>query len=100
VLHEIGDEQEQAARTLGANGWQTFWRITLPAIRWGVSYGRRHRHGARARGVRRGRRRLGPHRGQTQTATIWISRRFQRSNTGAYSARWCWPLIASRSWSQ
>ena len=39
VLHEIGDEQEQAARTLGANWWQAFWRITLPAIRWGVSYG-------------------------------------------------------------
>jgi len=39
VLHEIGDEQEQAARTLGANWWQTFWRVTLPAIRWGVSYG-------------------------------------------------------------
>ena len=39
VLQEIGDEQEQAARTLGANGWQTFWRITLPSIRWGVTYG-------------------------------------------------------------
>src|SRR6185295_2640777 len=39
VLHEIGDEQEQAAQTLGANWWQTFWRVTLPAIRWGVTYG-------------------------------------------------------------
>ena len=36
---EIGTEQEQAATTLGANSWQTFWRITLPAIRWGVAYG-------------------------------------------------------------
>ena len=39
VLHEIGEQQEEAASTLGANGWQTFWRITLPAIRWGLSYG-------------------------------------------------------------
>jgi len=39
VLHEIGDEQEQAAATLVASRWQTFWRITLPAIRWGLAYG-------------------------------------------------------------
>jgi sulfate transport system permease protein len=39
TLREIGDEQEQAARTLGANSRQTFWRITLPAIRWAVIYG-------------------------------------------------------------
>jgi sulfate transport system permease protein len=39
VLLEIGDEQEQAAATLGASGWQTFWRVTLPSIRWGVAYG-------------------------------------------------------------
>jgi sulfate/thiosulfate transport system permease protein len=39
VLIEVGDEQEQAASTLGASSWQTFWRVTLPSIRWGVAYG-------------------------------------------------------------
>jgi sulfate/thiosulfate transport system permease protein len=39
TLREIGDEQEQAARTLGAGSWTTFWRITLPSIRWAVIYG-------------------------------------------------------------
>jgi sulfate transport system permease protein len=39
VLREIGSEQEEASWTLGATRAQTFWRITLPAIRWGVAYG-------------------------------------------------------------
>ena len=39
VLLEVGDEQEQAASTLGASGWQTFWRVTLPNIRFGLLYG-------------------------------------------------------------
>jgi sulfate transport system permease protein len=85
VLHEIGDEQEQAAQTLGANWWQTFWRITLPAIRWGVSYGVVIAT-ARALGefgavaVISGR-----IAGQTQTATIWIAQEFGNYDTaGAY----------------
>ena len=39
VLQEVGTEQEQAARSLGAGGWQTFRRITLPSIRWALVYG-------------------------------------------------------------
>lgn len=39
VLTEIGDDQEQAARSLGASAPQTFWRITLPSIKWAVVYG-------------------------------------------------------------
>jgi sulfate/thiosulfate transport system permease protein len=39
VLREIGTDQEEAAWTLGASRTATFWRVTLPAIRWGVAYG-------------------------------------------------------------
>ena len=39
VLEDMGEEQEQAASSLGADAWQTFWRITLPGIKWAVVYG-------------------------------------------------------------
>jgi sulfate transport system permease protein len=39
VLREFGDEQEQAAATLGAGRWRTFWRVTFPTIRWALAYG-------------------------------------------------------------
>jgi sulfate/thiosulfate transport system permease protein len=39
TLRELGNEQEQAAATLGASRWQRFWLITLPSIRWAVIYG-------------------------------------------------------------
>jgi sulfate/thiosulfate transport system permease protein len=95
VLHEIGDEQEQAAQTLGANWWQTFRRITLPAIRWGVAYGVVLAT-ARALGefgavaVVSGR-----VTGQTETAPLWVWREFGQFNlTGAYTASLVLALIA------
>jgi sulfate/thiosulfate transport system permease protein len=87
VLQEIGDDQEQAAATLGANGWQTFWRITLPSIRWGVTYGV-VLSTARAIGefgavavV------SGKIEGKTQTATLLVENQYEHFDvSGAYAA--------------
>ena len=95
VLQEIGTEQEQAASTLGANGWQTFWRITLPAIRWGVAYGV----------VLTTARVLGEFgavtivsgsiSGETETLPLFVSKEFERfSEPGAYGASLVLALLA------
>jgi sulfate transport system permease protein len=39
VMQAQGNDQEEAALTLGASGWQTFWRVTLPKVKWGLLYG-------------------------------------------------------------
>ena len=60
VLEELGDDQEQAARSLGASGVQTFRRITLPGIRWAIVYGVVLSLARVARRVRRGQDRRRP----------------------------------------
>lgn len=87
VLKEIGNEQEEAASTLGAGAWQTFWRITLPSIKWAVSYGVVLTT-ARALGefgavaVVSGR-----ISGQTETLPLHVQREFEQFNqVGAYSS--------------
>jgi sulfate transport system permease protein len=86
VLHELGTDQEEAAATLGSQWWQTFWRITLPSIRWGLTYGI----------VLTIARTLGEYGavlmvssnlpGQSQTLTLLVSDRYNRANEyGAYA---------------
>jgi sulfate transport system permease protein len=95
VLTEVGTEQEEAATTLGASAWQTFRRITLPAIRPAVTYGVILTT-ARALGeygavtVVSGRLR-----GETETMTLFVSDSFDRFDvTGAYAASVLLALIA------
>jgi sulfate/thiosulfate transport system permease protein len=86
VLHELGTDQEEASATLGAQWWQTFWRITLPSIRWGLTYGV----------VLTIARTLGEFGavimvssnlpGQSQTLTLLVADRYNRANEyGAYA---------------
>ncbi len=95
VLREIGDEQEQAAATLGANGWQTFRRITLPAIRWGLIYGVVL---ATARAIGEfGAVSVvsGKISGETETLTLLVEKRFQNFDlAGAYAASALLAVIA------
>jgi sulfate transport system permease protein len=87
VVREIGDEQEQAAATLGATSWQAFRRITLPAIRWGIAYGVVLTM-ARAIGEFGAVSVVSGHiAGQTQTLTLLVEQRFQNFDlAGAYAA--------------
>ncbi len=95
VLREVGDEQEQAAATLGASRWQTLRRITLPAIRWGVAYGV-VLSTARAIGefgavsvV------SGKIAGETETLTLLVEKRYQNFDlAGAYAASALLAVIA------
>jgi sulfate transport system permease protein len=95
VLREIGTDQEQAAATLGASAWQTFRRITFPAIRWAVAYGV----------VLTTARSLGEYGavavvsgrivGETETATLHVDERFQAFDlVGAYAAAVVLALMA------
>jgi sulfate/thiosulfate transport system permease protein len=95
VLREIGTEQEQAASTLGASPWQTFWRITLPAIRWALTYGVVLAT-ARALGEFGAVSVVSGHlQGQTETATLFVENQFHQFNlTGAYVASFVLALLA------
>jgi len=87
VLEAFDTRQEQAAATLGASSWQTFWRVTFPALRWGMIYGVTLTF-ARALGEFGAVLVIGGGvQGQTETATLFIYRALdERQYVGAYSA--------------
>jgi sulfate/thiosulfate transport system permease protein len=95
VLRELGEEQEQAAHTLGANWWQTFRRITLPGIRWALAFGvvlclarALGEYGAVA--VVSGR-----FVGDTETLTLFVEDSYQNYNqVGAYAGATLLALLA------
>jgi sulfate transport system permease protein len=86
VLHAFGVEQEQAAATMGASGWQTFRFVTFPALRWGFIYGLTLTF-ARALGEFGAVLVIGGGvQGQTETATLYIFRALDdRQYVGSYS---------------
>jgi sulfate transport system permease protein len=87
VLEAFDPRQEKAAATLGASGWQTFWRVTFPALRWGMIYGITLTF-ARALGEFGAVLVIGGGvQGRTETATLFIYRALdERQYIGAYSA--------------
>ena len=87
VMEAFNTQQEKAAATLGASSWQTFWRVTFPAPRWGMIYGITLTF-ARALGEFGAVLVIGGGvQGQTETATLFIYRALdERQYIGAYSA--------------
>jgi sulfate transport system permease protein len=87
MLEAFGVQQEQAAATMGASSWQIFWRVTLPALRWGMIYGITLTF-ARALGEFGAVLVIGGGvQGRTETATLYIYRALdERQYVGAYSA--------------
>jgi sulfate/thiosulfate transport system permease protein len=95
ILESLGIKQEQAAATMGANGWQIFWRVTFPALRWGLIYGVMLTF-ARALGEFGAILVVGGGiQGRTETATLFIYRALdERQYIAAYSAALVLGLIS------